>query len=488
VAHARQRRKSASNRVESPHARGNTSITTPHGHDVRRLPKPLRRFRVGVLFRRDPGAFILKALTLTASLALLALVHALPAAAAALTWQQQDIGADDGAIDDRFGDAVAIDGDTAIIGAFDAKIGDNYYQGAAYVFTRQNGSWTQAQKLLASDGAGTANFGAAVAISGDTILVSAISANVQGHSNHGQVYVFTRTNGTWSETQRLASDDGASGDAFGNAIALQGNVALIGAQGSTVGTNTLQGKVYVFSSTGSTWSQQQMLTASDGGNNDLFGHSLALDGSTAVIGAPTFWYNFSHAGFMYVFTSSGGTWSFAQKVLPTETALGDQFGYAVGIAGDTALASSTGNQFAHGAVTVFKRDAGMFAQTQRFTPDNGAGGDEFGNQLSMSGNAAVIGAQRLVIDDHQGAAYLFAESEGTWSQQQQFTETTGTSLDFFGGAVAFDGRTILIGTPGATVDGDHFVGTASLYTNADDGVFCNGFEDGETGACGAPAR
>ena len=380
-------------------------------------------------------------------------------------WTEQDVTASDGANDDRFGTSVAVAGDVAVVGAFDAKVGDNYQQGAAYVFTKEGGVWSETQKLVASDGAGMASFGAAVAFAGDAILVGAIGANVGGSSEQGAVYVFSQSGGAWAQTQEIAGDEGASGDAFGNAIVATGSVALIGAKGATVGGNTLQGKVYVFVQNGGIWTQGQVLTADDGASNDLFGTSLALDGDTAIVGAPTLTYNFNHAGWAYVFTSSNGTWTQGQKIVPDETAIGDQFGYAVGLAGDTALITSTGNPFAHGAAYVFRNDDGTWTESQQLAPADSASGDEFGNVLAMSGTTAIIGAQRMMVGDHQGAAYVFsADGAGTWSQARQFTEASGTSLDFFGGAVAFDGTTALIGIPGATVDGAQFQGAASFQT------------------------
>ena len=424
----------------------------------------------------------MKTTILTAAVALLGIANAAPAApvmpdalraavhdvlARDAGWTEQDVTASDGANDDRFGTSVAVSGDVAVVGAFDAKVGDNYQQGAAYVFTRQAGTWTETQKLVASDGAGMANFGAAVAFAGDAILVGAIGANVGGNSAQGAVYVFSQSGGVWAETQEIAGNEGASGDAFGNAIVANASVALIGAKGATVGGNTLQGKVYVFAQDAGNWTQGQVLTADDGASNDLFGTSLALDGNTAIVGAPTLTYNFNHAGWAYVFTSDNGTWTQGQKIMPDETAVGDQFGYAVGLAGDTALITSTGNQFAHGAAYVFRNDAGTWTETQQLAPSDSASGDEFGNVLAMSGTTAIIGAQRMMVGDHQGAAYVFAaDGTGTWSQTQQFTEASGTSLDFFGGAVAFDGATALIGVPGASVDGAQFQGAASFYTVA----------------------
>lgn len=420
----------------------------------------------------------MKTLTLLASFSLLACMQDTFATAAqtgatrvpstidTLAWLQQGVLADDGAWDDRFGTAVAVDGNVAVIGAADAKVGDNYDQGAAYVFVRQDGVWTQVQKLLADDGAGMANFGTAVAVAGGTILVSAIGANVDGSSNQGAVYVFGQVGGSWTQSQRLVADDGGSGDAFGNAIALEGSVALIAAKGATVNGNTLQGKVYVFVTSGDEWAQQQTLVAPDGAGNDLFGQSVALDGDIALVGAPTFTYNFQHNGWVYAYANVGGTWEQTQKIVPNDSTQGDQFGYAVGLSGDTALISTTGNQFSHGAAYVFENDAGTWTQMQRMSPADSASGDEFGNALALSGTTAIIGAERIVLDGHQGAAYVFSESGGIWGQSDEFTESAGTSLDFFGGAVAFDGSTALIGIPGATIESAQFQGAASFYAHS----------------------
>ena len=394
-----------------------------------------------------------------------------------LDWTEQRVVASDGAIDARFGTSVAVAGDIAVVGAFDAKVGDNYQQGAVYVFAKADGAWTETQKLVASDGAGMANFGAAVAIANGDILVSAIGANVDGQSNQGAVYVFANEGGVWTETRKLVASDGGSGDAFGNAIAASGSIALVGAKGAAVDGQTLRGKAYVYASNGGSWSEQQILTADDGAANDLFGGSVAIDGDVAIVGAPTLTYNFVHAGFAYVFRYDGGAWSQTQKLVPDETAIGDQFGYAVGLSGSTALITSTGNQFAHGAAYVFHDDGTTWSETQRLSPSDSASGDEFGNALALSGTRAIVGAERLVLGEHQGAAYIFSGSDGTWAQTDEFTEPSGTSLDFFGGSVAFDGTTALVGIPGATVDDAHFVGAAVFYTAAaGDAIFASGFD------------
>ena len=200
--------------------------------------------------------------------------------------QQQPLTASDGAAEDLFGNSVALDGNTALIGANGKTVNANGEQGAAYVFVRNGTTWTQQQELTASDGAAGEHFGDAVALSGDTALVSASNAIVNGHARQGAAYVFVRNGTTWSQQQKLFDINGVASDTFGKAVALDGNTALIGADTKTVNANSQQGVAYVFVRNGTTWSQQQELTASDGAAGDQFGFAVALDVNTALIGAP----------------------------------------------------------------------------------------------------------------------------------------------------------------------------------------------------------
>ncbi|HSS06951.1 MAG TPA: FG-GAP repeat protein, partial [Rhodanobacteraceae bacterium] len=222
----------------------------------------------------------------------------------ALAWlQEQQITADDGATNAEFGAAVALHGTTAMVGAQQATIGDNEDQGAVYVFDQSGGEWTQSQKLTSDDGAAFDTFGDAVAFQGDTAIVGAYAATVNDLAYQGTAYVFTRSNGTWSQAQKLASDDGTDFNYFGYSVALDGTTAFIGAD--------LLGAVYVFQQSGGTWAQSQKLTGSDEGVGDIFGYSVAIQGSTAFIGS---YGNNGYQGAVYVFTESGGTWTETQKL------------------------------------------------------------------------------------------------------------------------------------------------------------------------------
>ena len=146
------------------------------------------------------------------------------------------------------------------------------------MFVRSGATWSQQQELTASDGAATTNFGYSVSVSGDTAVIGASGKN---SSNQGAAYVFVRSGGAWTQQQELTASDGAAGDNFGYSVAVSGDTAVIGAYGK----NSNQGAAYVFVRSGGVWSQQQELTASDGAACDDFGHSVSVSGDTAVIGA-----------------------------------------------------------------------------------------------------------------------------------------------------------------------------------------------------------
>src|SRR5579875_2483355 len=259
--------------------------------------------------------------------------------------QQQKLTAGDAAANANFGWSVAVsgDGNTALVGAYRANPSGLVAAGATYVFVRSGTTWSQQQKLTASDAAANDNFGTSVALSadGNTALVGALNAN----TSRGAAYVFVRSGTTWSQQQKLTASDAAANDNFGTSVALSadGNTALVGA----LNANTSRGAAYVFVRSGSVWSQQQKLTASDAAANDNFGTSVAVsaDGNTALIGA----YNADlpgptnpirqTAGAAYVFVRSGSVWSQQQKPIAGDFAANDNFGMSVALNtdGHTAL-------------------------------------------------------------------------------------------------------------------------------------------------------
>ena len=257
--------------------------------------------------------------------------------------QQAKLTAVDGAAYDYFGRAVALssDGDTAIVGAYEADVGGNANRGAAYVFTRSGVTWSEQEKLIAADGAMNDYFGRAVALSsdGDTAIVGAYAADVGTNLNQGAAYVFTRSGAVWTQQEKLTAADGAANDEFGISVALNsdGDTACAGAYQTDVGGNANQGAAYMFTRSGVAWSEQEKLIAADGAAYDYFGRAVALssDGDTAIAGA----YEAdvggnANRGAAYVFTRSGVVWSEQKKLIATGGAVNDYFGRAVALSGD----------------------------------------------------------------------------------------------------------------------------------------------------------
>jgi hypothetical protein len=322
------------------------------------------------------------------------------------TWvQQQKILAPDGATNDNFGYSVSISGGTALIGAWaDDDLGSS--SGSAYVFTRTGITWTLQQKLLASDGASDDNFGTAVALFGDTALIGALGDDYM----KGSAYVFTRSGTTWTQQQKLIASDGAGDDGFGSAVALHNNTVLIGA----LGDNNYKGSAYVFTRSGTTWTQQAKLIASDGAIQDFFGASVALEADTALIGTPGYLYN-PVTGSAYVFTRAGTTWTQQAKLLASDGAAGDQFGCAVGLSGDTAFIGACYDSdygMATGSVYVFGRTGSSWAEQQKLLASDAAAGDIFGNAVAVDRNIALIGDYFDSISGvYVGSAYVFTKGE-----------------------------------------------------------------------------
>jgi hypothetical protein len=194
--------------------------------------------------------------------------------------------AGDGAADDEFGRSVAVSGDTLVVGARSDDIGANGNQGSAYVFVRSGGVWSLQQKLTANDGEASDLFGSSVAISGDTVVIGAPHGGTATNPDQGAAYVFVRSGAVWSFQQKLIAQDGADIDLFGISVAIHGDTALVGAHADDIGAAENQGSAYLFSRSGSTWTQRQKLRAQEGAVDDFFGQAIALGDDEIIVGAP----------------------------------------------------------------------------------------------------------------------------------------------------------------------------------------------------------
>ncbi|MBI4703474.1 MAG: FG-GAP repeat protein [Deltaproteobacteria bacterium] len=219
-----------------------------------------------------------------------------------LVWGEQKLLASDGAAEDWFGYSVSLSGDTALVGAHQEDDNGND-SGSAYVFVRSGASWTEQAKLLASDGAADDWFGYSVSLSGDTALVGAYGDDDKD-KERGSAYVFIRNGASWTEQAKLVASDGHDGDQLGISVSLSGDTALVGAYHDNDNGKD-SGSVYVFIRNGASWTEQAKLVASDGASGDEFGFSVSFSGDTALVGAYYDNDNGKDSGSAYVFQGVG---------------------------------------------------------------------------------------------------------------------------------------------------------------------------------------
>jgi FG-GAP repeat len=386
--------------------------------------------------------------------------------------QQQKLEASDAVRSDRLGSSVAISGETVVVGApsDDGAAGED--QGSVYIFVRSGGVWSQQQKLEASDAAVDDLFGSSVAISGETVVVGApFDDEGAGDNLRGSAYVFVRSGGVWSQQQKLEASDAAPFAEFGYSVAISGETVVVGARISDGPAGLNQGSAYVFVRSGGVWSQQQKLEASDAVASDQFGFSVAISGETVVVGA---WLDAGAGGgsqgSAYVFVRSGGIWSQQQKLEASDAAAEDQFGYSVAIGGETVVVGAPFDDGAgggsQGSAYVYVRSGGVWSQQQKLEAADAAAGDVFGYSVAISEETVVISARgdRGAAGFGQGSAYVFMRSGGVWSQQQKLEASDAAVNDEFGSSVAISGETVVAGAP--FDDGAVAINQGSVYVFA----------------------
>lgn len=379
----------------------------------------------------------------------------------------------DGAFDDHFGISVAVSGDTAVVGAYLDDVGaSGDQQGSAYIFIRVGTRWRLQTQLLAMDGAAFDRFGVSVSIDGETVIVGAYQPSVGTVSGRGAAYIFTGTGTNWTQQAKLTATDGTVGDQFGYSAAISGETVVVGANADDVGANTDQGSAYIFTRSGTTWTQRTQLAAmtdniNDSAAGDQFGNSVAIDGNTVVVGAvfDDLLLNVQQ-GSAYVFVGSGATWTQQAKLQspldPTGGSANDRFGFSVAVSRDTAVVGAifdnVGSNNNQGSAYVFIRSGTTWTQQAQLLAADGAADDRFGSSAAISGDIVVVGAFSDDVGDNfdQGSAYVFERTGTTWAQKTRLIDTIGMGNDQFGSSVAISGDKIAVGAPNSdntTFDG-----------------------------------
>lgn len=398
-----------------------------------------------------------------AALAALAVIT-VPGVARAVPWAQFE--ADHPSTSGAYGASVAMQGSTLVVGQIEDQSPGSFVTvgpGRAYVYEFRGGGWQQEQILTGSDAVPGSRFGAAIALAGDWLLIGASGQiRVDGSSTiQGAVYVFRRGPGGWTEVQKLVAGDGENGDLFGYAVAIQGSVAVIGAflediEFTPVVIDT--GAVYLFSLSGNTWTQTQRLLTVGVSSNAHFGETVAIDGSTILVGAHLADVGAEpFAGQAFVFERNpDGSWPGlqSQNLIASDATSGDRFGQYVAIQGNELVIGARRDEdhgVNAGSAYVFRRAApgASWVQTQKLLASDGEPGQLFGHAVAIHDDEIVVGAPAATFPNvRPGDVYVFQRSlpADTWVEAQRIAPGDGAPGDGFGSSVALLGTTLAVGS------------------------------------------
>ncbi len=413
----------------------------------------------------------------------------------------------------NFGYAVSISGDYAIVGApkdpTDASGGNALQEaGAAYIFRNNGGTWSQVQKIVASDRADYDYFGWAVSISGDYAVVGAYfeSQDENGANtvnSAGSAYIFENNGGTWNQVQKIVASDREATDYFGYAVAISGDHIVVGAysEDHDVAGNTQMpssGSAYIFRNNAGTWAEVQKIVASDRGPGDYFGYAVAISDDYVIVGAQRESEDVSggntlqFSGSAYVFKNNSGTWAEIKKLVANDREFDANFGASVAISGDNAIvgafkeskdASGGSAITGAGAAYIFSNNSDAWTQTQKLVAGDRSGGDYFGRAVSISDDYVIVGAY-LETENAQGqdslgsagSAYIYKNNGGTWSQTSKIVASDRGEGDNFGFAVAISPDYVIAGAYRETEDAsgsNTITGAGSIYIFEEECVLDN---------------
>ncbi|MGB0370485.1 MAG: FG-GAP repeat protein [Opitutales bacterium] len=376
---------------------------------------------------------------------------------------------------DEFGRSVFLDDyNQGIVGAkYNDDFGSN--AGSAYIYSGSGNSWTEDAALSAQNLASDDQFGEALSISGDTLVVGAEDDDDNG-ADAGAAYVFHLNSGEWELQAKLLAEDGAAGDNFGAAVSVDGVRILVGSPDDDYNGFTNTGSVFSFVSSGAIWSREAVFRGSSFlSDNRYFGTAVSLDGNYALIGSRSD--VDSPDGSASVFVSDGnGAWSFLEKLIPSDLESGDSYGSSLALDEDTAFiaafADSGNGQGANsGSVHVYDRTGSSWNHNAKLMPSDGNRDGSFGISIGLQGDLAVIGASGADVGGNKrGQAYIFTRVSGDWNESSKLSASDGADNDDFGRAVALDGDKVFVGVGGLgpgkaylfELDEDHWVETGIL--------------------------
>lgn len=311
----------------------------------------------------------------------------------AMSWEFE-VSLDDGDLSpgDGFGEALDIGEDRVVIGAPRYEVGSSILQrGGVFAYRFVNGSWSSGALLNNQDEEDNAKYGTSVTIDGEWIVAGAPQKDVDGNSDQSKVYFFQLLSGgnTWQLKADFTGSDSNAGDQFGKSATIHGNTAVVGAPFADAG------KVYVFRRFGSIWGEQTSFTPDDM-SSDEYGYSVAIDGNYFIVGAPG---ENNDKGAVYIYNYNGTTWSQVQKITASDGVDDDFFGKSVSIKGDYIIVGAPQKVLGFSAPTtgpgkayVFQFNGTIWSEIDILTDPIGQEGDQFGNSVSTDGINRAVGA------------------------------------------------------------------------------------------------
>jgi hypothetical protein len=395
-----------------------------------------------------------------------------------LLTQLAELSASDGTRKNQFGLSIAMSGNTVVVGAPGANDGHSQGAGAIYVFTKPTNGWgnmTQMAKLTCANGSTAITCGSSVAISGNTIVTNGgdpvLVQNV--------ALVFVEPAGGWrnmTQTAELTVTDQGLTDGGFNSFGISGNTIVGGSELSSV-FGTQEGEAYIYVEPANGWTdttQTAILSPSDGASSYHFGSSVALNGNAAVIGANN---ANNDAGSAYVFVEPTGGWvdmNQTAELTASDGAAFSSFGVSVAISGTTAVvgasAATIGSHPAQGAAYVYVEPQSGWqntTETAKLTTSTGTTGNLFGASVSVSGKAVLVGAPNVKIGSNtaEGAAYIFQQPSTGWATTAQPASkfSAGTKGSNFGASVVLSGATAVVGAPTGVTGGTRSTGAAYVF-------------------------
>eukprot|EP01084_Bolivina_argentea_P168344 291970_1 len=396
--------------------------------------------------------------------------------------------ANDGSANDKFGNAVSIHGERALIGSYyhDGNNGNINNAGLAYIFNVNvtDGTWKQTAKLFANDGDVLDYFGCSVSLYENNAIIGAYSGDgIEDDSGAAYIFSYNESSLCWNQTAKLFANDGENGDQFGYSVAIQDGIAVIGAylDDTIIGPNSGSAYIFTYDNMTKTWNETIKLIPSNGSLWDHFGVSVSLDKNNIIIGADRDDTKSTDSGSAYIWTLINGQWTNRTKLLATDGKTQDNFGHSVSISGYYALVGAwyvddIGND--EGAVYIFHYNDTLkdWEQIQKINANDTSDqyGARFGNTLYIDGINAIIGAYRdNNMGYESGSVYIFSlnETNGLWVKKSKIVSNGNDSVigDQFGFSVALNGDAAIIG---ARNDDDNGIesGSAYIVTNYND---CN---------------